>query len=330
MSSKQFASKAIPFLPVLLAFVTFGTYAQFSAGRTYRPTTNTDPVTVITGTDLNTNVPAYNASPTDISNLRSLYGTNLNTPGNNKADACVSNPTPTNAYLREECNSINYIRGNNNTRAHVVVDPVTDPVIVNGSNATRFPSSHLAGTPNTSGGYTACTTQTTATSAINNAERCEIGNEVTEGSCEVPLIVTVDWALYNNQPNADLSQGYCPVGLLRGDQRTTPAQTSFQTLNTGCAAAGLGTGSASTTYKMQCSGSEITVGYDRSFCSIPFSPPTQVAVQTVEACFNQPPTIDNCFNSARQFVTKTTVPLITERKDFAACDSFYQHQAIIR
>lgn len=320
-------AKVLALAPALLACAAF---AQFNDGKTYKPTTTTDPVTVITGTSLTATIPAYNASPTDITNLQNLYGSDLLTPGSNKADYCAGSPVPTNAYLKQECSAMNFARGNKNTRMHFYIDPVTDPALVNGNNASKFPATYTGGTPNVSGAYTACTTSLSSTPAVKNKERCEIGNEVTEGSCYVPLTVTVEWAVYNNQSNANLDLGYCPAGQFRGDKSPYPAQNSYYTVNKTCSSLLLGTGDATITYKSQCWGDQTLVGYDWSKCSVPYTPSSLIATQTVAACHSAPPTIDNCFDTNGQFTTKTTVPLISESRDYSSCGTFYQYQTTIK
>lgn len=303
------------------------TFAQFNAAQPFVATTP-DPLTVISGANLN-DVPAYSVSGPTSSNLQSLYGSNILTPGQAKSTNCATLPTPTHSYLNEECNTINFINNNKATRMNVPISNTTDPTVVNANSITSNPSAHTVGTPNLSGAYTACSTSSTSTPASSMTERCQVGNEVTQSTCSVPLVVTVQWALFNNQPNADTAYGYCPAGNVRGDQSTAPIINSYVTNIVTCASYGLGTGMATVEFLNDCFGNKTLVGYNSSGCQIKASPVSVVPSYAWNACLNAPRTNTNCFGSNLKFTTVTTVPLVTDTKDNSACAGHISNTATI-
>ena len=56
-------TKLLAIFPAVFACAAF---AQFSDGKTYKPTTPTAPVNLITGTNLSATIPAFGAAPSDV------------------------------------------------------------------------------------------------------------------------------------------------------------------------------------------------------------------------------------------------------------------------
>lgn len=274
------------------------------------------------------NVPGQDAATTN--NLQGLYGTTLNGPGQNKIAACAAYVPGTDAYKNAECETINYVSGNPNTRPTYTIDKVNDPVIVRSSNVRNTAEVNTSGMPGLSGNYTACTNQTTNQPERFDTERCQIGRPVTESQCSATLSVTYSWQRYAGQGGADLRYARCDSGQVRGDQLAIPLNNVYRTEAGLCADNGHGTGVEYKYWYRDCSGAEVLHGYDASACSAPPAPAVvDPPRNTIQACADAPRTVENCFVPDGHFVQKAQVPVFEDHWDNSACAELDSNGAVI-
>lgn len=272
-------------------------------------------------------VPGKDATTTD--QLTGLYGTNLATSGQQKANGCASYLPGTDAYKNAECDTINYVAGNVGNKPAYTIDKVNDPLLVKSTNIRNTADVHTAGTSSLSGAYTACTNQTTGQPERFDTERCQVGRPVTESQCTRKLNVTYSWQRFVGQGGADLRYGYCDAGQVRGDKLTIPQSNAYRSETTACASHGHGAGVEVRIYYSDCSGTEVLHSFDASACSAPPQPAvSNPPKQSIQSCTNAPRNNQNCFTPQGQFTDRATVPVFVDSWDNSACTGLDANGAV--
>jgi hypothetical protein len=274
-------------------------------------------------------VPGQDATTTN--DLKRMYGSNLNAPGQSKVAACASQTPGTDAYKNQECDTINYVVGNPSARPAYTIDKVNDPVVVRGNNVRNTPEANTSGATGLSGNYTACVDQTTNQPERFDTERCQVGRPVTEAICNSVLNVSYSWQRYANQPGADLRYARCAAGQIRGDQLTIPYANAYRGELAACADRSHGAGTETLIWYADCAGNTALHGYDASGCSIPPDPAvSDPPRQAIASCANAPRNNENCFTPAGQYTDKVEAPVFEDHWDDSACADLRAHGADIR
>jgi hypothetical protein len=260
--------------------------------------------------------------PATTSSLSGLYGSDINTAGTARGAECAGYIPGPDAYANQNCETINYVRGNPSARPVVVIDRATEPLATSKTAIQNNPTPHTAGMSGLTGTYSACSTSTTTLPGKTDTERCQIGREVTEASCRTPLLVTYAWELYVGQGGADLRYGYCSGGDIRGDLLTIPASNTYVTDSVTCASKGHGTGMEDIISAVDCLSVKTAHGYNASSCSAPPIPALFDPVRLpILSCTSMPRTNENCFTASGGYTGKVTVPVFVDTLDDSACAS---------
>lgn len=266
------------------------------------------------------NVPGQDVTTTN--NLTALYGTDIKTAGTARGDQCASYVPGADEYANQNCETINFVRGNPSARPVVVIDRNTEPLVVSRTAIQSNPMPHTAGMSGLTGTYSACSTSTTSLPGKTDTERCQIGREVTEEACRTPLFVTYSWEIYTGQGGADLRYGYCSGGDIRGDFLAIPLSNAYVTDSVTCASKGHGTGMEDIISAVDCLSVKTAHGYNASSCSAPPIPALFDPVRLpIASCTSMPRTNENCFTASGGYTGNVTVPVFVDTLDDSACAS---------
>lgn len=267
--------------------------------------------------------------PNGVNQLQSLYGQNTAQAGADKVTVCATYVPGSDAYKNQDCGTINYLVRNKTGEPTYTIDKKYDPLVVQGNTIRNAPQGYTQGASGLSGNYTGCVDKLTHTPIVTDTERCEIGHEVTLGSCPVIRVVTYTWEFYVGQAGADMRYAKCNDPDIRGDLLTGYPQVGplYTTTQENCSPTD--TAKKTIIWRNNCDKSVIQHGYDGTLCtpSQGFSDPPHEATQL---CVFYPPH-DNefCFKADGTYSTLSIVPVFVDTLDDSACVELNTYRAKI-
>ncbi len=133
----------------------------------------------------------YGMPPAEASLFQDGQG-QLTQPGLDKVSNCAGYVPTGNAMFDQECEAVNFIVGNRQTRQHVPLAP-NDPVLQNTRNARdNAPAVFQSSTGISSNTEGQCVTQTSTTPAIYAEKSCAIIKEVAPHECLAPRDIIIN------------------------------------------------------------------------------------------------------------------------------------------